>query len=71
MFVDEKCKTCGNWFTPKTVKNDKCKCMKKEDQSWNLKREKSKRLGFYHQKVNEETRKAQYEIFLRSLTRKV
>jgi hypothetical protein len=34
-FTPEKCPRCGEYFTPKTIKNDKCKCMRLEDKSWN------------------------------------
>lgn len=69
MFVEEKCLKCGSFFTPFVVKNDKCKCMFKEDRSWN--KTKVNKNGSFFQKYNEETRKRQYEIFVKSLTRKV
>ena len=68
MFVDEKCKKCENFFTPYTIKNDQCKCMRKEQRDYNI--VKKNKVGFYHQKVNDETRKIQYEIFLSSLKRR-
>lgn len=69
MFVEERCKTCNSFFTPKTIKNDRCKCMVKEDRSYKL--QKKNKNGKYFQKVNEDIRKVQYEIFVKSLTRKV
>jgi len=67
MFVNEKCETCKEFFTPFTVKNDQCKCMRKEQRSYN--KQKKNNNGKYFSKLNEETRKAQYEIFLKSLNR--
>jgi len=67
MFVEERCLRCKEFFTPFTVKNDKCKCMRKEDLSYSLR--KKNKYGKFFQKYNEETRKRQYEIFVKSLTR--
>lgn len=65
MFVEERCKVCKEFFTPKVVKNDQCKCMRKEQRSYNL--VKKNNNGKYFSKLNEEVRKVQYEIFLKSL----
>ena len=34
MFINEKCNKCKEFFTPYTVKNDRCKCMRKEDKTF-------------------------------------
>ena len=69
MFVDERCKTCNEFYTHKTIKNDQCKCMRKEQRSYKL--QKKNNNGKYFSKLNEEIKQIQYEIFVKSLTRKV
>ncbi len=65
MFVDEQCKTCKSFFTPSVVKNDKCKCMVKEDRSWKL--QKKNKNGFYFSKLNQEIKDVHREMFIKSL----
>jgi hypothetical protein len=42
MFINERCKECKEFFTPKTIKNDRCKCMRKEDKIFKTFKKESK-----------------------------
>lgn len=34
-YVNDRCEKCGEFFTPKVVKNDMCKCQRKAQRVFN------------------------------------